>query len=149
MLQLQSPFGKFISLSHQDPNFHDDSSLSEKLENFIDLIKYRIQNKGIEQTSQSLQNELFEIRIELISLLFEKPAILKKYEKIIIDEITKKYYITGLNKKLGQTIADTLEVYFKVFSSFSGIFAEHINKPSNTIPKNEIPTLNGLKFSLS
>ncbi len=143
MIQSQSPIGKFIFLAYEEPNFINNSSLREKVENLVDLIKIKTQTRGIEDASKSLQNELFEIRIECLNLLLEKPDLLVLYEKRILEEITNKFYVTGVHKKLGQTIADALEIYFKIFSHFSEIISNKI--PANSLKINEIPSLNGLK----
>jgi hypothetical protein len=147
MVQTQSPIGKFILLTYQEPNFIGDLALREKVENLVDLIKIKTQTRGLNHTSQSIQNELFDIRIELLNFLMEKPDILKLFEKRILEEITNKYYITGVYKKLGQTVADALEIYFKIFSHLSNIVSNEIS--TNSFKINEIPSLNGLKYLLS
>lgn len=147
MLQTQSPIGKFISLTYQEPDFLNNSLFKEKVENMVDLIKIKTQTRGIEHTSHSLQNDLFDIRIELVKFLFQQPGLLKIFEKKILDEISNKYYLSGPNKKLGQAVADSLEVYFKMFSHLSNIVSEGL--ADNLSSMNDIPSLNGLKYLLS
>lgn len=147
MVQTQSPIGKFILLTYEEPNSIGNLALTKKIENLVDLIKIKTQTRGLEHTSQSIKNELFDIRIELLNFLMGSPGTLKVFEKRILEEISNKYYITGVYKKLGQAVADALEIYFKIFSHVSNIVSNEIS--TNSFNINEIPSLNGLKYLLS
>lgn len=148
MVFTQSPIAKLIYYTYQEPTVFGDFAFNENLENLIDLIKFRTQTKGIEYTSQSLQNELFDIRIELLEFLLEKPEILKGFEGRIIQEIANKFYLSGGHKKLGQLVADSLDVYIKIYSHLTAMISVGLinMKPPS---KSDMPSLNGLKNLLS
>ena len=147
MLQTQSPIGKLILLTYKEPNLLENSILKEKVENLIDLIKFKTQTRGIAHTASTLQNDLFEIRIELLSVLLKESNLLKRFEEIILQQISNKYYLTGEHKKLGQRIADSLEVYFKIFSHLSVIISKEI--ANNSIDSSQIPSLTNLRSLLT
>ena len=90
---------------------------------------------------------MFEIRIELMSLLIKQPLILKSFEQKIVNGISNKYYYNGQLKGLGQVVADCLEVYFKIFSRLSDIVST--NMETADISSSELPSLNGLKNLLA
>src|SRR5712675_565750 len=109
MAQAQAPIAKFILLFYKENNNSSYStSLKEKVENLVDLIKIRTIEKGIEYSSNSLQNEMFDVRIELLQFLAEEPELLEKLEARIIEEIANKYYLNERHQKLGLVVADTL-----------------------------------------
>ena len=90
MLHTQLPIGKYILYTYQKHTSFGDTLFNEKLQNLIDLIKYRTKTKGIDYISQSLQNELFDIRMELLDFFLTQPEILKEFENRIIHEIANK-----------------------------------------------------------
>lgn len=146
-MNVQSPIGKLISLSYQESEILNDPLLEEKLENLIDLIKFRTIKKGFEQTSHSLQNELFYVRIELLSLLLSQPEILKSLQDRILEEIAEKYFLKGPNKQLGLVVSDALEVYLEMFSKLADLISEQ-EQPID-YPKVDIPSFEAFKRTLS
>jgi hypothetical protein len=148
MLYTQSPAAKFILYSYQKGSSFVDALLWEKIENLIDLIKFRTKTKGTEYTSLSLHNELFDVRIELLSFLLTEPGVLKEIENLIAGEIAEKYYLEGTYKKLGHTVADSLEVYLKIFSHFSETVSDYLTG-NKLFSRSDMPSLNGLKLLLS
>lgn len=145
-LTVQSPIGKLILLSYQESALLNNPLLEEKLNNLIDLIKFRTVNKGFEQTSHSLQNELFNVRMELLSLLFSQPEMLKTLQDRILDDIAEKYFLKGPNKQLGLVVSNALEVYLGMFSKLADLIVE---QESPDFPKGDIPSFEAFKFALS
>lgn len=145
-MNVQSPIGKLILLSYQESEILNNPLLEEKLENLIDLIKFRTVNRGFEQTSHSLQNELFHVRIELLSLLLSHPEILKSLQDRILEEIAEKYFLKGPYKQLGLVVSDALEVYLEMFSKFTDLINEQ--QPTD-FPKVDIPSFEAFKLTLS
>lgn len=145
-MTVQSPIGKLILLSYQESKILNSPLLQEKLDNLIDLIKFRTVNKGLEQTSHSLQNELFNIRIELLGLLLSQPEILKSLEDRILEDIHEKYFLKGPNKQLGLVVSDALHVYLEMFSKLTDLIIEQ--EPPD-FPKGDIPSFEAFKFALS
>lgn len=145
-LNVHSPIGKLIKLSYQESEILNDPLLQEKLEKLIDLIKFRTVNIGFGQTSHSLQNDLFNIRIELLSHLLNQPEILKSLEDKILEEISAKYFLEGSNKQLGLVVSNALEVYLEMFSRFSDLIIE--NQHQTDFSKADIPSFDAFKFAL-
>lgn len=142
MLQVRSPIGKFILLFNQEPVLVKDGLLKEKLENLIDIIKYRTQKKGLSYTSSTIQDDLFEIRVMLLDYLYNSPEILAEYESKIVKEIGEKFFYQK-HKALGKAVSDTLEVYLQMFSGLSAIAGKDFHRPEKPT---DIPSLSGLKL---
>lgn len=147
MTQPQSPIGKLISLAYQEPALVSNSFLKEKVENLVDLVKIKTQTRGVSHAVESIQNDLFDIRIELIRYLVAHPDLLKQYEKKLLEEVARALYQEGENKELGKTVADVLEVYLKVFAHVAGLVSKDLaNEEINVI---DFPSLIGLKSLLA
>ncbi len=147
MFQSQSPIGEFILYVYKERAHVGNTHLKQRIENLIDLIKFRTLKKGFKYTSRSLQDELFEIRLELIDYLLYDPNLFSSIEERIAAEISRKYYFLDSNKELVTAVADSLEVYYKIYSKFSNEISEQINSIS-TIQKQDIPSLNSFKNML-
>lgn len=135
MLQVKAPISKFIVYAYKDSTLLDNNVLKEKIENLVDLLKFRIEGKGIEDTAKSLQSELFDIRIDLVQHLLKNQDFLKTIQSVIIAEIAKKYYHKGRLKEISITVADALDVNLKILSSLGGLIEKHstdiLNTPTN------------------
>lgn len=132
MLEVKVPISKFIIYSYKETSIIKDISLREKLENLIDLLKIRTKEKGIEHTAKTLQNELIEIRIELIKYLIENPKMFDELQKIIIKEIAKKYNHQGSLKGLCLMMADVLDVNLKMLPELGNLIEKHSSDIINT-----------------
>jgi predicted Zn-dependent protease with MMP-like domain len=146
MNMTQAPIGKFVSILYNETkNDIISNSLKEKMENLVDLIKIRTTEKGFIYASTSLQNEVFELKIELLQLLANDNGLLEKYQEVILNEIANKYYITDKKlQKLGIGVGDSLEVYFKIFSELKPIIEDNIDDIVN-FNTSKLPSLEGLK----
>jgi hypothetical protein len=146
MLQLQSPIGSLIFHSYSNPASIGDDSLLEKIDNLSDIIQNRTLHKGIEYTSRSLHNELFEIRVHFLNLLVSKPELLEELSNRILDEISDKYFLRNDHYGLGLIMSDAWEIYYKIFSGISNnrSFLEAIAE----FPLRDIPKWSGLKILL-
>ncbi len=146
MLQVQSPIGSLIFHTYHESNIVSSNSLSEKIENLVDIIQYRTIHKGIEYTSKSIYNEMFELRLHFINMLMAQPDILDGLSNKILDEISQKYFLRNDHDGLGLLMSDALEVYYKIFS----VLVKNNHSELNNIPfpLEDMPTWSGFKILL-
>lgn len=114
MKQYKMPTGILLVYSYQESLDIYSPVLREKIENFIDLTKYRTEKNGVLDSAVSLKEEIFDIRLEFVKL-FNLP---NEYFKNLEDSISKKIWMTYSNpsryKSLNEAIVICLKTYFKI-----------------------------------
>ncbi|MCD4744894.1 MAG: hypothetical protein K8R58_01185 [Bacteroidales bacterium] len=147
MIQYQSPIGEVILYNYWNrEKISETNFVFKKIENLIDLIIYRTTTKGVNHTSSTLKDELFELRIEFLNLLNIKEEFFKKIDSFIIEEITSKYNQLENLGELGITYINCLETYFKVITPITNELIENFNEPNSL---HELPSYQDFKSILS
>jgi hypothetical protein len=104
----------FIFSLYKNPEKVNDAFLFEKVENLIDIIKARVSSKGIDYTCNSLHNELWELRIEVLPRIKTFGNFASVVQEATTNEIIFSKYLTT---ELDKTRADCLLFYSTVLSS--------------------------------
>jgi len=113
MLAANEPIGRFIVLANIEKDVLSKSSIEQDIENLIDLIKIRISNKSIENVSESLLNQVFDLRFEVLEWLAnENKSVSNYFEKV--NEIIADNLQLGNYSDLADTISEVLLTYEKI-----------------------------------
>lgn len=145
MLQVQSPIGSLIFHTYHEPSLVNNDSISDKIENLVDLIQFRTIQKGIDYTTKSIYNEIFDVRLHFVNFLVSQPDVLNNLSNKILDEIAQKYFLSNNHDGLGLLMSDVWEVYYKIFSELEKNAGVGLNTP---FPLEGMPTWSGFKILL-
>ena len=94
MIATSEPIGRFIVLAHNKKGVISKSSLDKEIEDLVDIIKIRLQNKSIEAVSESILDKIFELRFDFIEWLATENHSLDEYLEKINEEITQNLQLS-------------------------------------------------------
>jgi len=143
--QVQSPLGKLILLTYQEPEILGDSSLVHDVENLVNLLKFRIQNKGVVSTEETIHDELFSLRLQLLKYLTENTGLLQSMQTKIVQEVGNKLFMKGDHKALGLLMSDTLEIYLGIYGKMMEKVGDDLNNNDLLNSSQGLPSLQELK----
>lgn len=116
MKQYKTPTGILLIHSYQENLDIYSPVLREKIENFIDLTKYRTEKNGVIDSAASLKEEIFDIRLEFIKLFNLPNEYFKTLDKSIAQNIWMTYPNRSNHKLLNEAVVLGLKTYFKIVS---------------------------------
>lgn len=134
MLTTNEPIGGFIALINLEKDILPQKSIKQDVADLIDLLIIRIKSKSVEEVANSLLENVFDLRIDLIEWFDNNDKDLNFYLGILNDHISVNLQLAPFSN-LAETISSILLAYEKIVSpifktppkSFDGI-SEHIQK---------------------
>lgn len=121
MFKASPPIGEIVHAVHQDPSTLKSDNLRSRIENLVGLISSLSVKTGVENASKEILNDLFELRLELLSTpdlfdyLLERTS--QTVDEIISEQLNKKPSFLNLEK----TYISSLNIYRTITSSFSNL----------------------------
>ena len=79
MLATIEPIGRFIALAHLEKGIIPQKSIEQNLDNVVDLIIARAKNQPIEDVANSLLEQVFELRLDLIQWFGKNDKNLRRF----------------------------------------------------------------------
>jgi hypothetical protein len=79
MIALSESIGRFVALANLEKNIVSQASIEQAITDLIDLITIRIQEQSVDQVADSLLENVFNLRFELIEWLAKKNKDLNFY----------------------------------------------------------------------
>lgn len=129
MIQAQSPIQDYVLSVYKHPEqFGSDNALFEMVENTVDILKSRLNSKGIDYTCQSLREEIWDLRFAVFEQQQQSLNVFfDSLHEYATTEIVNRRYDEDVLAKVN---SDALELYSKIILNFK-----------NHIPKGEIPSI--------
>jgi len=146
MIASKTPLGSLILYTYQDKSDLGGPVMSEKVENLIDLIKYRAESKGISEVLHSLKEELFEIRFEYLRLLSQQNEYLHKLDESLIGVFWEKLNSEKNDPLLNKSFLESLNLYSKICNSFGTRFGDKLKSTDIETAINQIPSYRDFVF---
>lgn len=115
--------------------------IEELLNGIINSIKNDNQSPG--NPSEKILDDLFILRMEVLRFLSKTPEAPLMIEKAIAEEILVKRYTTLNIMNLSRTVAECLDVYYKIFAEVSHVMEKSIKEA--TFSDTHKPTFSELK----
>ncbi len=107
-------------------NFH----IEELLNGIINSIKNNNSSSG--NPNEKVQDDLFVLRMEVLRFLSKTPEAPLMIEKAIAEEILIKRYTSSNIMSLSGTVAECLDVYYKIFAEVSHVMEKGIKEATFT-----------------
>lgn len=118
MLATREPLGRFIVQAHSEKGLISKPIVMQEIDDLIDLIKIRIQNKSISKIAETFHEKIFELRFDIIEWFADQNKSVSEYLLRINQEIANKLQISPYSD-LAASVVLTWEGYEKVFSSIT------------------------------
>ena len=141
MLQAAPVVDYVMSIYQSTDKLNVDTALSEKVENLIDIIKIRVNTKGVRYTCSSLRDEMWDLRWELLSQQKNLDEIFTLIHEVTTENISMASY---LQTSIEKTKADCLVLYAKVVTPIS----DTVKKDASTFSTQDFITGKNLYGSL-
>ena len=109
MLITQESVSKIIPLVHRNKDILPTNIVESKIESFLDLIKFRLQEKNIEEVSESVLSQTFVLKFDLIQYAASKGYSLSEYYEQLNEEAAKSIQYSQFSK-LREVMADVLDI---------------------------------------
>ncbi|HKK79389.1 MAG: hypothetical protein GVY26_08925 [Bacteroidetes bacterium] len=88
MIAIEEPIGKFIALANLEQNLVVTTAIRQDVANLVDLIKVRIKDRSVQEVADTLREEVFELRIELIKWLANSNSNINDYLETLNNHIS-------------------------------------------------------------
>lgn len=135
MIATKAPIGEIINYIHKNSDSYLENGLLKKIEALIDLIIIRTDKKGIDEALNSLQDNIFELKFEIINNTKLVRDTFKDLNDTIENRIKKQFNKTTKHKYLEQAYVNAINIYGQIAEAI-------IEKVSNTpfVAINNLPS---------
>ncbi len=115
MLAINEPIGRFVALANLEKNIFSQKSIEQDVADLVDLIIIRSKDRSIEEVANSLLENMFDLRFDLIEWLAENDKDLNLYFEAINNHISVNLQLAPFSD-LAKTISVVLSAYEKIVS---------------------------------
>jgi hypothetical protein len=115
MLAINEPIGRFVALANLEKNILSQKSIEQDVVNLVDLITIRIKDKSVDEVANSLLENIFDLRFDLIEWLADNDKDLNFYLKFLSKHISVNLQLAPFSN-LAETISSVLLAYEKIVS---------------------------------
>lgn len=136
MIAINEPIGGFVALVNLEKDILSQQSIESSVANLVDLIKIRIQEKSIEEVANSLLENIFDLRIDLIEWLAGNDKNLKNYFESLEKHISVNLQLSPFSN-LAETISTVLLAYDKIVSPLFKPLSSSFNNLLEELNKNK------------
>ncbi len=126
MITTKAPIGEIINYVYKNPHSYKDRDLLKKIESLIDLIIIRTNKNGINSALESLLDDIFKLRFDIINDSELVTSIFEDLNSAIEDRIKQQFNKSTKHKELEQAFVNAINIYGQIASS---IIAKISNKP--------------------
>lgn len=138
MLGASKPLSKFIVLAHQQKDIIAAASVGQAIDDLVDIIKTRIQEKSIEEVAESIVEKVFDTRLNLLEWFVQEEKSLADYHIQMNEVLAHKLQLAPYSV-LSETVALVLSLQEKIALPISeALNTEQFNKVRSTIAHNKI-----------
>ncbi|MBL6448959.1 hypothetical protein JMN32_21795 [Fulvivirga sp. 29W222] len=117
MIATKAPIGEIINYIHKNPTPYGTENLFKKIESLMDLIVIRTKKKGVNKALDSLMDDLFKLRFEVIDNHELVGSVFEQLSDLIEDRIEKQYSKSTDHKDLEYAFVNAIDIYGKIASS--------------------------------
>ncbi|MEM6394877.1 MAG: hypothetical protein AAF741_00920 [Bacteroidota bacterium] len=120
MLISEVPIGRFLSLAKLEKGLIDQKPLEKEVNSLIDLINHRSQGQSFEEASNSLLEEIFNVRVAALNWMAEKGYNFQDYLNGVNDHIAVNLSIAPysiLSRASTETLIAIQEVTTSIYNS--------------------------------
>lgn len=138
MIALNEPIGRFVALANLEKNIFSQKSIEKDVSDIVDLITIRIKDKSLEEVSESLLENIFDLRFDLIEWLGNNDKDFNFYIESIDKHIAVNLQLAPFSN-LAEAISKTLLAHQKIvspiFDSMSNTFEDIYEEIQNNKPE--------------
>ena len=130
MIALKEPISRFIVVAHNNKHIVQKSSIEHKIDDLIDIISFRIQNKELETVAESVFEKLFELRFEIFEWFYinnDDKNILTELQEKLNQEIALKIQLSPYSN-LAKILASVLDTYSQIINPILDKVDAHVLK---------------------
>lgn len=109
------PIGRFIALANLNKDLISQNSIEQDVENLVDLIKIRINDKSIDNVANGLLSKIFDLRFDLIKWLANNDKSLSGYLDTVNNHISINLQLAPYSD-LAKAISTVLLSYEQIIS---------------------------------
>ena len=110
MIAIEEPIGKFVALANLEENLVATTAIRQDVANLVDLIKVRVKDRSVQEVADSLQEEVFELRVELIKWLVSSNSNINDYLENLNNHISVNLQVAPYSD-LSEAVSVVLMAY--------------------------------------
>jgi hypothetical protein len=115
MIAINEPIGRFVALANLEKNILSQKSIEQDVANLVDLITIRSKEKSVEEVANSLLENIFDLRFDLVEWLANNDKNLNFYFEAIHKHISVNLQLAPFSN-LAETISTVLLTYENIVS---------------------------------
>lgn len=115
MIPINEPIGGFVALANLEKDIFSQKSIKQDIANLVDLITIRSKEKTIEEVANSLLENIFDLRFDLVKWLADNDKDLNSYFEALNKHISVNLQLASFSD-LADTISRVLLAYEKIVS---------------------------------
>lgn len=147
MLAISEPIGRFVALANLEKTLFSQKPLEQDIANLIDLITIRIKDQSLEEVSNSLLENIFDLRLDLVEWLVDNNTEVNFYLEPMNKHISKNLQLASFSS-LAETVSKVLLTYEKIVSPIFKTLPVSFKDTLEDIQKNKLKYGNFKVFSL-
>ena len=132
MLGASKSVGEIIVLASLEKEILTRKSLRQSVEDLLDLIKTRVKNKPIEEVAQSLLDNMFRVRHEVLQWFSAKDLNLNDYFGVLNEQIASNLRMAHFSD-LSKSLSNVLLAYENILSPIVTRFSPDIQESFSDI----------------
>lgn len=131
MIAINESIGRFVALANLEKDIFSQKSIEQDVADLVDLITIRIKHKPVDEVANSLLENIFDLRFEIIEWLANNDKDLSFYLDFLNKHISVNLQLAHFSN-LAETISSVLLAYEQIVSpileslpnTFENILAE-------------------------
>lgn len=134
MLAISKPIGRFVAIANLQKNILPQKSIEKEITKLVNLITLQIKSKSVEEVAESLLENIFELRMNLMDWLIKnKSDFLNIIDKYVAVNIQLAPY-----SDLAHTISKVFLAYRNIISPILESFDNSTQSQINTFESTQI-----------
>ncbi len=140
MIALKEPIGRFVAFANLKKDIFSQKSVRQDVEDLVDLITIRSQDDSVEDVANSLLENIFDLRIDVLEWLVDSGLDLQSFSDAMSKHISVNLQLAPYSD-LAKAISAVLLAYEKIvspiFENLSNSFKEMVGDIKKNKPEYE------------
>lgn len=117
MITTQTPIGEIINYIHRNSDSYENSHVFSKIEKLIDLIIIRTGKNGVHHSLDSLLDDIFKLRFEIINKPELIDSIFSDLNNHLEERIQQQFNKSTKYRELEQAFVNSINIYRQIADS--------------------------------
>lgn len=135
MITTEAPIGEVINFINKNDSLYEEKPWIKKVKNLLDLIVVRTKKSGVSEALAYLEDDLFEIRLLIMSEQGTFESISRDVKNSIRQRIRAQFTKTTHHQALELAFLNAIDIHGKIFTTSAQLVSENPNGGIEKLPQ--------------